>query len=1000
MREGILSSHRKICIFVVTALAMLLGGAGVASAATYEVNSVGDQPDADLSDPNCRTEPGFCTLRAAIQQANHNPGPDTITFKLEGDPEIAHVITVGIGTDGAALPAITDEVTIDGTTEPDADDDDWPVIAVEGQLTESAHGFVFDDTTSTTAANSTIKGLTIHKFDRGGVRVRVDGVAIQDNFIGTNKRGTDCGGGNSGNNNGVILTSSDNVVDGNLLSCNTNQGVRIARSDGNRVIGNSIGTGIESTEELGNGHAGVYIFKGSANVLGESGASIGSAPGNVISHNGSYGVWLDDTDSNGNNVRRNMITENADNGVFVRGATRTQLLSNVVSNNAQHGVHIKDTTVASGYNTILLSNFIGTKADGTTAAGNSRAGVHLENASYNRVGNLTFGNTISANDKNGIVMTGAGSEGNLIQSNRIGAASDDSPLGNGAFGVRIIQGSETLIGGPGSVIGTPPGNRISFNARDGVRLDGANTDNTDVHRNRISDNDGRGVFVNGATNADVISNIISANTGDGVHALGNDSLDKLDTRVMNNAIGSEGAGNERHGVFFELTSSNLAYGNSITANGQHGVVVRKADDNIVRNNNISENNHGIHITKSDDNLVENNSVHDNHGRGMRLMNNSDDNLVTDNQVADNGLEGLAVIGNNSIGNSILETTFSDNGRLGIDLGADGVTPNDPLDGDVGPNNLQNFPKIQKAWVAHDKLFVKGKLHSEAEEDYKLQFFANDTCDDSGYGEGETFLGSTTVMTDVDGNTPFYFAVDADKVTGGQITATATRLDASDQPTDTSEFSKCKAIPLLKAKQGEAIEGKLEIEDAGPHTVLQFKLEALVDEDITLESIKLKAGGNGDDAADIEKVRLYEDTDDNGEPDGPKLAKGSYDEDNGYLELEFFDPYLLEGLDSKTFVVTYKMSSGMFASAAPLQLESGEVAFGSLGASSEKGVPTPVSLLILAALGLPAFMLGRRRLRIAAVTLVAAGSLVVLGGCVEADTDAPSGATQEHTGGPP
>ena len=37
------------------------------------------------------------------------------------------------------------------------------------------------------------------------------------------------------------------------------------------------------------------------------------------------------------------------------------------------------------------------------------------------------------------------------------------------------------------------------------------------------------------------------------------------------------------------------------------------------------------------------------------------------------------------------TSIHSNGGLGIDLSANGVTPNDPGDGDAGPNDLLNFP---------------------------------------------------------------------------------------------------------------------------------------------------------------------------------------------------------------------------------------------------------------------------------------------------------------------
>jgi hypothetical protein len=51
-----------------------------------------------------------CTLRAAIQEANVLPGPDIINFS----------IATGVQTIKSAspLPAITDPVTIDGTTQP------------------------------------------------------------------------------------------------------------------------------------------------------------------------------------------------------------------------------------------------------------------------------------------------------------------------------------------------------------------------------------------------------------------------------------------------------------------------------------------------------------------------------------------------------------------------------------------------------------------------------------------------------------------------------------------------------------------------------------------------------------------------------------------------------------------------------------------------------------------------------------------------------------------
>ena len=72
------------------AVALLALVAPSAYADTIVVNTGGTIDDADATNGSgpCETEPenGDCTLRAAIQTANVNPGKDTITFDLDRDP--------------------------------------------------------------------------------------------------------------------------------------------------------------------------------------------------------------------------------------------------------------------------------------------------------------------------------------------------------------------------------------------------------------------------------------------------------------------------------------------------------------------------------------------------------------------------------------------------------------------------------------------------------------------------------------------------------------------------------------------------------------------------------------------------------------------------------------------------------------------------------------------------------------------------------------------------
>jgi hypothetical protein len=136
-----------------------------------------------------------------------------------------------------------------------------------------------------------------------------------------------------------------------------------------------------------------------------------------------------------------------------------------------------------------------------------------------------------------------------------------------------------------------------------------------------------------------------------------------------------------------------------------------------------------------------------------------------------------------VGNSIRGNSIYANAGLGIDLGGDGVTPNDFQDTDTGPNNLQNFPVLFFALSDGSSTTIQGVLASTPNTTFTLEFFANSVPDPSGYGEGERFLGSVTVTTDDFGIVAFTVTLPTGVAGGQYLTATATAPDGS-----TSEFS--------------------------------------------------------------------------------------------------------------------------------------------------------------------------------------------------------------------
>jgi len=171
---------------------------------------------------------------------------------------------------------------------------------------------------------------------------------------------------------------------------------------------------------------------------------------------------------------------------------------------------------------------------------------------------------------------------------------------------------------------------------------------------------------------------------------------------------------------------------------------------------------------------------------------------------------------NALNNAILGNSIYSNGGLGIDLSStyqavsfpglpldiafpddDGVTSNDNKDIDSGANNLQNFPVLKGAAADNSDLVIKGKLKSEPNKDYRLDFYAS-PAGTSIPVEGKDHLGFIGVSTNKVGKASF--KADFEAINGGSlITATATEIlvnlpgSVNDEYGSTSEFSAATAV---------------------------------------------------------------------------------------------------------------------------------------------------------------------------------------------------------------
>ncbi|HEX8148633.1 MAG TPA: Calx-beta domain-containing protein [Pyrinomonadaceae bacterium] len=261
--------------------------------------------------------------------------------------------------------------------------------------------------------------------------------------------------------------------------------------------------------------------------------------------------------------------------------------------------------------------------------------------------------------------------------------------------------------------------------------------------------------------------------------------------IGTNAAGTAAQANAGSGISIDVSPNNNIGGttaaerNVISGNAGHGVLIGGANSN---SNRVRGNFIGTDLTGS---VALGNS-----GSGVAIVGGNSHTVGgaaagSGNLIAFNGGDGVSVGAAGGTANRVLSNSIHTNGttaqHLGIDLDADGVSPNDPGDLDAGANNLQNFPLINSAASDGATTNVNGALNSKASTVYRVEFFSNATCDASGNGEGAQLLGSADVTADGSGNAAFN--VSLPNVAVGQfITSTAT-----DPLGSTSEFSACRAV---------------------------------------------------------------------------------------------------------------------------------------------------------------------------------------------------------------
>jgi CSLREA domain-containing protein len=772
-----------------------------AYAATYTVNTTDD-----LDDGACTAE--HCSLREAINEANANPGPDTILFGFPGAGP--HLLSIA----GNLPVLVDDETTIDGTVLPGYSYS--PLIHIASPQGDA--GLIIR------SANNIIRGLSITRFTTYGIMIddpAATGNLVEENYIGLVPNGV----GVDGSEIGIYISrGANNIIQGNVVSGNET-GLWVATSN-NQILNNKVGTTADGSNAAGNSGVGVTIVD----------AFIGTTSGNMIldnliSGNGGAGIALN-AGTQTTVIQGNLTGLDAGGAFAIPNQTgislynsQTNLIGgsgtnegNTISGNLGNGIEI----VGSSDSNQFINNLIGTNNLGALPLGNGGHGVHID---FGPQDIIISQNLISGNHGDGI-CTDLGTSNITITGNLIGTDIQGVlPIPNEGNGIKAANDATNItIGGPSA----GDGNLISGNTQNGIYLMPF-VSQVEVEGNKIGTTldgtvglgNGDGGILIAGTNVNVTDNLVSGNE-DGVINYG-DTVVIQGNLVGTNIDGSAIIGNTYGGIVSNApntiiggtnpTESNLVSGNFIGID----VISR---DTLIQGNKVGTNLDGttalgnaigIRVQRGDPsfgatvgglssgagNLVSGNTNDgilafgpdgtwalieisgnlvgtDLNGTGSLgngaagIHSTGNDILINQNTIAYNGGPGVWVTPNDTLRNTISQNSTFQNGGIGIDL--DWQPGPNPNGGPGGPNMSMEYPEFTSVTTT----LVEGT----ACVDCIVELFLTDD-DPTGYGEGRNFLVSGIASG---GN----FSI---PIPPGQLdlckTITATATDSSG---NTSEFS--------------------------------------------------------------------------------------------------------------------------------------------------------------------------------------------------------------------
>jgi hypothetical protein len=432
-------------------------------------------------------------------------------------------------------------------------------------------------------------------------------------------------------------------------------------------------------------------------------------------------------------------------------------------------------------------NYVGLKTDGTTARTNHGFGVNMT-----QTGGDVRGNVIASSRDAGLYIT---ADNVTVQSNFIGTdASGQSARPNRGGGIRVENTHGVKIGGPDL------GNVIAGNGGFGVR-DNLTNFETMIEGNRIGlTADGKHVLKNGVgvwiegSDSNVHANYFGA---EGVYNVGPASIHShsKDLEIGNNSFGLTADG-------LKLPVADLS-GTAVTLVGSESA--------FVHNNTIANMNTAVRILRGGHHLLRGNHI------GLRenstaigwgntysieISDSNRNNIEWMNRIGYSGHAGVHIASGQF--NKIYNNEFVNNQGLDVDLGKEGITPNDKHDLDEGANGLLNTFVIEKAVSTGKKITIAGTLDVNTQDDYQgtmVTFYASPLKHADGTGDGRTVIN--TINFEPGKSSAYAFEFAGAVPDGWYVSALTTQSIGGWATSEMSMATKLQGPPQITAKKWNA-----------------------------------------------------------------------------------------------------------------------------------------------------------------------------------------------------